>query len=341
MSERSFWRSSGYDLLDDESGRLFITADFIRAYLGRPEMMPPAEACDAERALHARLLAEPTAALTPADLAAVADADARENYGVFGRFRDILMNAKTAEAAYLALFQGTTPSVPSLFVDHVVAVILRRILDGTADPQRARAAELFFRAQKATVQGGAILLADDETVERLSRSGGFGSLGQLVTEAGTALRGVDMDVLTDANAAAYWDRSDAHDMVLDFTFARAGQDAFARVIEAWIEHLLGAAVSVQPVQTIRDERWVWHVGLDAEATAVMNELYEGRAVGEERLRRVLALFRLEFRDPAVMLPRVRGRPVYLGLAMDGQGRVRMKPQNLVVNLPLQPREPPP
>jgi len=145
-------------------------------------------------------------------------------------------------------------------------------------------------------------------------------------------------VLTDENGAGYWARSDRHDMVLDFTFARLGQDAFARVIEAWLRHLLGIEVSVQPVQTIRDERWAWHVGLDAEASALMNELYEGRSVAEERLRHILALFRLEFRDSSEMLPRVAGRPVYLGLAMDAQSRVRMKPQNLVVNLPLKAEE---
>jgi hypothetical protein len=35
-----------------------------------------------------------------------------------------------------------------------------------------------------------------------------------------------------------------------------------------------------------------------------------------------------------VLPDVRGRPVYLGLAMSAEQRVRLKPQNLLVNLPL-------
>jgi hypothetical protein len=35
-----------------------------------------------------------------------------------------------------------------------------------------------------------------------------------------------------------------------------------------------------------------------------------------------------------MLERVRGRPAYLGLAMTATGRLRLKPQNLLVNLPL-------
>ncbi len=337
----NFWRSSGYDLLDRIGGRLTVTPDFVRAYLGRPEMMPPDNADVAERTLHARLLADPAAAIGAAELAAIGDADARDNYVIFGQFRDLLLSAGTAEAAYLALFRPDAPNLPALFIDHLVAVILRHILDRAEDPQWARAAELFFRTQRASVQAGSILLADDETVDNLSRTGGFGALGQLVGEAGTALRGVDLDVLSDANAQTYWMRSDRHDMVLDFTFARAGQDAFARVIEAWVRHLLDVEISVQPVQTIRDDRWTWHVGLDAEASAIMNDLYHGRTVADERLRHILALFRLEFRDPSRMLPRVAGRPVYLGLAMDGQARVRMKPQNLVVNLPLQVSEPSP
>lgn len=339
MPERHFWRASGYDLLDRrDDGRLAITADFVRAYLGRPEMMPPPDACAAERALHASLLADPRRAVGPDETAGLADPDARENHAVFLRFRDLLFAAGTAEAAYLRLFQPGAPALPALFTAQLAAVILRHVLDGCDDPQRARAAELFFRTQKAALENGAVLLADDETVHALGTGGGLGGLGRLVAQAGTALRGVDMDVLTDENGAGYWARSDRHDMVLDFTFARAGQDAFARVIEAWVRHLLGTDVSVQPVQTIRDERWVWHVGLDAEASAVMNELYEGRAVGEERLRHMLALFCLEFRDAAAMLPRVAGRPVYLGLAMDAQSQVRMKPQNLVVNLPLKAEE---
>ena len=43
---------------------------------------------------------------------------------------------------------------------------------------------------------------------------------------------------------------------------------------------------------------------------------------------------LEFRDPALMLPRVAGRPVYLAMAMDEEKRLRLKPQNLLINLPL-------
>lgn len=330
-----FWISSGYTLLDrNAAGRLMAGPDFLRAYLSRPEMLPPDEACTEERALHAALLAEPLRQIGKTELDRLADADARENYAIFLRFRDYLAKADSIEAAYLGLFRPGAPGIPTMFVDHLAAAVLRELLDGSGDPFRARAAELFFRVQKATARDGAILLADEETVEMLAAGQGFGSLGALVTQAGTALRSVDMDILTKENSAGYWARSDRHDFVLDFSFTRPGQDAFARVLELWVERLTGAAVQVHPVQTIRDERWVWHIGLDSTATAIMNDLYEGRAVAEARLQQILALFRLEFRDPSLMLQRVAGRSVYLGLAMDKDGQVRMKPQNLVVNLPL-------
>ena len=88
------------------------------------------------------------------------------------------------------------------------------------------------------------------------------------------------------------------------------------------------------MQAIRDERWAWHVGLDAEASALLNDLYDGAAVDEERLGRLLSLFRLEFADPADMRADLAGRPVYLGLCMTSQKILRLKPQNLLVNLPV-------
>ena len=39
-----------------------------------------------------------------------------------------------------------------------------------------------------------------------------------------------------------------------------------------------------------------------------------------------------------MLPEVAGKPVYLGLAMNAQSVLRVKPQNLLLNLPLAPRQ---
>ncbi len=273
--------------------------------------------------------------MTETDLAALADADARENYTFLLAFRDRLLAAPTIEAAYLGLFVDPpkTPT-PPLFIDQLVHVILRHVLRDIDDPLRARAGELLFRAQRVTIQDGSIMVADEEIVEMHATTGGFGALGKLLVESQTPLRSVELDVLHDANADIYWSRDERYDTVLELTFGRPGLDALARVLEAWVAHMLGVRVSIQPVRQIRDERWVWHVGLDAEATAIMNDLYNQKDVGDERLERILALFRLDFAEASVMRADIAGRPVYLGLAKDAKDRLRLKPQNLLVNLPL-------
>src|SRR3546814_7630308 len=74
-------------------------------------------------------------------------------------------------------------------------------------------------------------------------SGGFGSLGRLVAEAQTPLRTVELDVLNEDNAALYWSRDSRYDTVLNLNFAGAGLDALCRVLERWIAHFYGIAVS--------------------------------------------------------------------------------------------------
>ena len=71
-----FWASSGHLLLDREpGGGLVVTDDFLKAYLARPEVLPPDEACAAERALHGKLMAQPQAEVAEREIAAIADAD--------------------------------------------------------------------------------------------------------------------------------------------------------------------------------------------------------------------------------------------------------------------------
>ena len=168
--------------------------------------------------------------------------------------------------------------------------------------------------------------------------GGFGALGQLLVEAGAPPREVELDVLNDANAHLYHGRSDAHDFALDIAQGRTGADGLARALERFIVHVIGERVAIRPVPVIEDREWTWHVGLDAEATAVANDLWHGRKVKQARLGRILWLGVLEFAETSRVLPRVAGKPVYLALAMDAAQKVRMKPQNLVAGLPLRARE---
>jgi hypothetical protein len=126
----------------------------------------------------------------------------------------------------------------------------------------------------------------------------------------------------------------SHGLVFTLTRARSGLKALAGVLQLWVQHFLGVAVTIRPLQKIEDEAWRWHVGLDAESTAILNDLYEDRPVQPDRMQRLVSLFRLEFVNPAEMRADVAGKPVYLGLSMDAGKVLRLKPQNLLINLPL-------
>lgn len=329
-----FWENSGFRLLERAAdGRLLVTDDYLRFYYSRPELAPVAESCGVERALHASLMVEPRRRIDDAEISAMADPDARENYRVMVRFRDQLLAAPTLEGFYANMFQEEV-AVPPDFIYRTAQVILRAILDGEPNGLQARAAELFFRKQRVSIQDGAIMLADDETVQMHATGLGFGNLGRLLHEGQTPARTVELDILDETSAARYFDRDERFDTVLNLNSGRPGCLAFARVLERWVAHFHGVRVTVKSVREIPDDEWIWHVGLDADASAMLNEIYNGGEVEEERMKRVIGLFRMDFRDPIVLRPEMEGAPVFLGLAMAPDGTLRMKPQNLLMNLPL-------
>ncbi len=141
-------------------------------------------------------------------------------------------------------------------------------------------------------------------------------------------------MLHEDNSHTYWDRDQSHDLVISLNHGQPALEALCRVLEAWVGHFFGTTVRVQVEKEIDDDSWVWHVGLDAQASAVLNDLYRGQEVSDERMAAMLCLFRLDFDEPGVMKPEIAGRPVYLAMAMDDQKRLKLKPQNLLLNLPL-------
>jgi Family of unknown function (DUF6352) len=339
----NFWPSSGYELLDvDANGHLLVTDAYLRHLLSRPEIAPIAESCAHEIALHDALEQQPRRVVADAELAAIADRDAADNYAVWLRFRDRLLAKPTLEASYMALFQGEGVDVPPVLVQQLTQILLRHVVGkSSATPNQspnamqARMAELLFRTQKISIlEDGAVMAADDETVERHALSGGFGSIGELLKQGGLPVRSVDLDVLSADNLDAYWPRSEFFDMVISLNHGQASLDALCRVLELWIKHFLQVDVRIQTDKEIVDEHWVWHVGLDAQANSILNDLYTGAEVSEERHRRLMCLFRLEFANPSDMLAAVAGRPVYLAMAMDEKNQLKLKPQNLLLNLPL-------
>lgn len=328
---REFWVSSGHHLTRrGEGGGLAVTDELLLAYLARPELVPPAEACAAERALHASLLNDPRRAVAPGEVAALTDPDARENWAFMLGFRDRLLAARSVEAAYLGIARGEAGPVPPLFLNQLAHLILRNALEGCTDPYTLRAGELFFRPQRISIQDGAVLLADSETVELAETARGPAPLLEMFGREPIA----ELDVLGDENSWTYWSRSDAFTMALDLGSNPKSRDGLARAVEAFVRHLLNVEVAVEPLARVEDRDWRWFVGLDAEATRIGNALWRGAEIEEEAAARVLALFRLAFREPADADPALGGRPVYLILAMAPDRSLRLKPQNLIVGLPL-------
>jgi hypothetical protein len=335
MTKREFWKSAGLHLLErGPEGWLAVTPAFLRAYYTRPEVHPIETSCAAELALHEDLMADPLLPVAETRLAALADPEAADNYRLVLAYRKLLLDAGTIEGAYLKLVRQARIAIPPVFLDQMVHLILRNILDGCTDPLRLRAAELFFREQSVSTDDGRLMLADEEIVEMHARAGSETGLGQLLAESGTALKSVALDVLDEDNADIYWPRSDRFDTVIDFRFEQPAPDAFARVVESWLRHLLRIETRVEPRPKIEDADWRWHIGLDREATSILNALYEGRTLPLEDHARIVGLFRMRIPDERLVLDRVKGRPIYLGLAMDAAKRLKMKPQNLLTNLPL-------
>ena len=123
-----------------KSGRWLAPSDaFFRPMLALAELAPVDDSCADERRLHARLVTAPMIAVDASELAAIADADARENYVVFLAFRDAVVAAGSLEAYYLRLVRGGPIAVPPAFIDAVVAAIVARLVDGRDDGQIGRA----------------------------------------------------------------------------------------------------------------------------------------------------------------------------------------------------------
>lgn len=325
-----FWISSGHHLTDrDAGGGLLVTDELLKAYLARPELSPPPEACAVERTIHGALLADPRRPVGADEIAAITDADARENWALMIAFRDHLVRFPTLEAGYLALVRDGVGRTPPLFLNQLVHLILRNALDGCDDPFTLRAAELFFRPQLVTLHEGALLAADEEVVSGTSAT----PVSPLIWMLGLPA-GANIDVMREENAESYFARSDQYDMAIDLTAGREGLFAVANAIEIWVRHVLGASVHVEPLSELREARFTWYVGLDAEGTRIGDLLWNGDDLDEATEGRVVGLFGLTFDDPQMVGVPIADDPVYLILAMSADRVLRMKPQNLVTGLPI-------
>jgi Family of unknown function (DUF6352) len=326
-----FWVSSGHLLLQrNDAGHLAVTDEFLKAFYARPEVLPPPEACEAERALHARLMIAPSDPVTADEIGAIVDPDGRENWQMLITFRDLLVRAGTLEAAYLRLVKDGMGRTPPMFVNQLAHAILRNVLDEEENAFVLRAAEMFFRAQRLTINDGVLLLADEETVDGAKVDTHASPLVAMFGEQAAK----DLDVLIGDNAEGYKARSDAFDMVMDFGLDKEARAALGSVIERWLRHLMGLTASVRVVADIHDKDWSWFIGLDQEATRIGNQLWKGRDVPDADKARVVALFEMTLAGDERTLPQINSKPIYLILAMGPDRIIRVKPQNLIAGLPL-------
>jgi len=332
----NFWPHSAYKTLTVGSDKqLQVTDDFLRTYLLRPELNLVPESCAAERALHQRLSESPRAAISDKEIAGMADPDIQVNYQVWLRYRAKLLAASSLENFYMSLFKGDGVDVPPLFISQLAQIFIRHILGEDCHPLDARMGELFFRAQKITVlEDGVVMGADDEVVTRNAQAGETGNILDLLKSKSMSMRSIDLDVLHEENANLYWEKNEDHDFAVQLNFGQPPINHFCRVLEKWVQHFLGAQVRITPMQQISDPKWSWHVGLDAAATDILNKLYNKEPVDTDELEKVICLFRLDFIDEAAVTQSQAGKPVYMGIAMNDEQQLKLKPQNLLFNLPL-------
>ena len=326
---RDFWLSCGHHLLDrDAAGHLLVTDEFLKAYLARPELMPPPEACAAEQSLHGALLREPRQPISASRIAAIADADARENWQMMIAWRDHLMGHGSLEAAYLAIVRRNI-HFPQVLVGQLVQVILRNALDGCDDVFALRAAEMFFRPQKLVFQETSIIAVDEETDTAFVQHSPSPLLALLGLPVAT-----DFNMLSEATAESYWEQSDRFDMALDLSPGGRGMAALGDVIARWLAHLLAIEVTVEPVAEMQNLPWSWYVGLSSEATHIGDAIWRGEDLADAARAQLIGMLRLAFLDPADMIEKVRDEPVHLLLAMTADEVLRIKPQNLLTGLPI-------
>lgn len=332
---KDFWKSAGFHFVSvNDDGWMSVTADLMRAYYTRPEIHPIDTSCADEHRIFERLMADPFATISAQDIQTIQDPSARQNYEIILRYRDFLITHGSIEAAYLALFLNNKPNtIPPLFINQMTHLIMRNVMEGCDDAMQLRAAEIFFRDQKVTTDKGQLIFADSEIVEMRQKDGGLGGLGALIAKSGTPLRDVTLDVLTEENKQIYFQRSDRFDTAIDFRFTEPANDAFARVIEKWVIHFMKIKTRVQPLQSITDEVWRWHIGLDATASQYLNGLFEGEIEFDPKQTPIVGLFSLTFLNEHDADPVVGTKPVYLGVGINAQSEIKLKPQNLLTNLP--------
>ncbi len=154
--------------------------------------------------------------MSKAEIAAIEDADARENWQFPARLaRAAAGGADAGRRPMLRIIREGASGIPPLFLDQLVQVILRSALDEVEDPFVVRAAECSRSwPQRVTAQDDTILLADAEIIE-----GHEADRHALAAARHARRRGRDLarHPKTSQRRSILRQRSDGFDMVLDLS----------------------------------------------------------------------------------------------------------------------------
>ena len=192
---------------------------------------------------------------------------------------------------------------------------------------------MLFRPQKiAVLEDGAVMAADDATVELFATTGGFGSLGELLAQNRTPTRTVDLDVLDAENATTTGTATSATTLSVSLNRGRPALDALAACSRSGSRIFSASRVRSCPSARSTTNAGCGTSGSTPRRAALLNDLYNRVDVDEARMGRLLCLFRLDFANPADMRPAIAGRPVYLAMAMDA----RASPEAQAAEPPSQP-----
>lgn len=128
---------------------------------------------------------------------------------------------------------------------------------------------MLSRSLRISTQNGQVLSGDQPTLVVPNETGNLGDSGRILAEAKAPMATANMPVLTDENAAPYFQQaagrytfvpdltpevtSDlSHGLTFTMTRARFSLRALTRVLVQWVQHFLVLAVTIRPLQKIRE-----------------------------------------------------------------------------------------
>ncbi len=178
----------------------------------------------------------------------------------------------TLEAAYLDIVRHAR-TFPSIFLNQLVQVILRNVLDGCDDAFMLRAAELSPPPDADAARGlaGRRRCGNDRRVWREA------AVAARHRDARGCKKARRLTTIDKANADTYCGRSDLLPILLHRRRRRPGRGPeveIGEVITRWVSRLLAMEVAIERSRgELRDVTLTWYVGLDADATRMGDALW--------------------------------------------------------------------